>query len=180
MPFSGKGQSSWQKAIGLNKIGGKKQTHRGAPSSAQHPTASQGAYLQYQSGRGRLAHRTQGVIRHTGVSAESIFGCLLNSDRPIFQQVPARVLRRRERGGLTHPTHTTAYFSLQPTPTPKPRVAAASPGDSQITFKRPAPFPASNPSPSHLHNCGERKSGRDQPVCTQPSHCEETPISALL
>lgn len=59
---------------------------------AARPGLHYAPYLQYQSGRGRLAHRTQGVIRHTGVSAESIFGCLLNSDRPIFQQVPARVL----------------------------------------------------------------------------------------
>lgn len=73
------------------------------PRGHQHVLArqAQAHYLQYQSGRGRLAHRTQGVIRHTGVSAESIFGCLLDSDRPIFQQVPARVLRRGEGGSCS-------------------------------------------------------------------------------
>lgn len=76
----------------------------------------QESYLQYQSGRGRLAHRTQGVIRHTGVSAESIFSGLLDPDRAVFQQVPAGILHQGEPGSslIQHPPQLLISPSAKP------------------------------------------------------------------
>lgn len=101
----------------------------------------QESYLQYQSGRGRLAHRTQGVIRHTGVSAESIFSGLLDPDRAIFQQVPAGILHQGEPGSsLTqHPPQ------LLISPSAKPPTHTQ--GGCHVSRRCPVPLPTSKASP---------------------------------
>lgn len=99
------------------------------------------SYLQYQSGRGRLAHRTQGVIRHTGVSAESIFSGLLDPDRPVFQQVPARILQQGEPGSSLsqHPPQLLISSSAKP-----PTHAQ---GGCHIFRRCPIPLPTSKAFP---------------------------------
>lgn len=143
-----------------------------APPGHQHVLArqAQAHYLQYQSGRGRLAHRTQGVIRHTGVSAESIFGCLLDSDRPIFQQVPARVLRRGEGGSCSVLLTPLLTF---PSANPKNK----SQGGWSISWRCPnrfeVPFPASKPPPQTQSREKQVRSAR------LSADSKEIPISAL-
>lgn len=101
----------------------------------------QKSYLQYQSGRGRLAHRTQGVIRHTGVSAESIFSGLLDPDRPVFQQVPAGILQQGEPGSSLI-QHTPQVLT---SPSAKPPTHAQ--GGCHISWRSPIPLPTSKASP---------------------------------
>lgn len=138
-----------------------KQTHQRAPSSAQHPTPSQSAGCKARAalctlpsvpvGQGETGPSYPGRYKaHRCKCREHLrlppqFG---STHLPAGSSQSTVVVRKR---GLMHPTHTTAYVSLQPSPTPKPRgawcVSWRFPNRFQASSSIPKVQPISKPPP---------------------------------